>query len=114
GYGRDGMWTTLLAGGSNRALATHVADHLRAELPDGYVVVDDLAAIPPELRGVHRDNPVNRCAGGGVQLELPPRVRSRTPFWAELPEGDPIPHLAHLVTALAAAAASWREPRTGG
>ena len=31
----------------------------------GYEVVDDLDAIPPELRGVHPANPVNRCAGGG-------------------------------------------------
>jgi phage replication-related protein YjqB (UPF0714/DUF867 family) len=110
GYGRDDMWTTLLAGGGNRPLAAHVAGHLRAALPDGYVVVDDLAAIPAELRGVHRDNPVNRCAHGGVQLELPPRVRSRTPYWADLPEGDPIPHVADLVAGLVAAALSWSVP----
>jgi phage replication-related protein YjqB (UPF0714/DUF867 family) len=107
GYGRDDMWTTLLAGGGNRPLATHLAVHLRAALPEGYVVVDDLDAIPAELRGVHRNNPVNRCARGGVQLELPPRVRSRTPFWANLPDGDPIPHMADLVTGLVAAARSW-------
>ncbi len=82
------------------------ATHLRAALP-GYDVVDDLEEIPPELRGVHPANPVNRCTGGGVQLELPPRVRSRTPFWADLPEGAPIPHAADLVTGLAAAAVSW-------
>ena len=33
GYGRDGMWTTLLLGGGNRALATHVAGHLRDRAP---------------------------------------------------------------------------------
>ena len=107
GYGRDGMWTTLLAGGSNRPLATHVAEHLRATLPEGYDVVDDLEAIPGELRGVHRANPVNRCPLAGVQLELPPRVRNRTPFWADLPDGEPIPHIADLVAGLAAAAMSW-------
>jgi phage replication-related protein YjqB (UPF0714/DUF867 family) len=107
GYGRTDMWTTLLAGGGNRPLAAHLAGHLRAALPEGYVVVDDLAAIPPELRGVHRHNPVNRAAHGGVQLELPPRVRSRTPYWADLPEGEPIPHVADLVAGLVAAATTW-------
>jgi phage replication-related protein YjqB (UPF0714/DUF867 family) len=107
GYGRNGMWTTLLAGGGNRPLAAHVAQHLRVALPAAYDVQDDLRAIPAELRGVHRDNPVNRCAGGGVQLELPPRVRSRTPYWADLPEGAPIPHVADLVAGLVAAARSW-------
>lgn len=107
GYGREGRWTTVLAGGTHRVLAGHVAGHLRATLPAGYEVVDDLGAIPPELRGVHRDNPVNRCRHGGVQLELPPRVRSWTPFWADLAPGDPIPHLADLVAGLVAAARSW-------
>jgi phage replication-related protein YjqB (UPF0714/DUF867 family) len=106
GYGREGMWTTLLLGGSHRELATHLAGHLRRALP-GYEVVDDLPAIPPELRGVHRANPVNRCRLGGVQVELPPRVRSWTPFWADLPTGAEIPHLAPLVDGLVAAAASW-------
>jgi phage replication-related protein YjqB (UPF0714/DUF867 family) len=107
GYGREGMWTTLLLGGRNRELATHLAGHLRIALP-GYEVVDDLDAVPPELRGVHRANPVNRCdPAGGVQLELPPRVRSRTPFWADLPEDEPIPHIADVVAGLAAAALAW-------
>lgn len=106
GYGRDGWWTRLLLGGRNRVLATHVAGHLRAALP-GYDVVDELDEIPPELRGVHRANPVNRCPGAGVQVELPPRVRTWTPHWADLPPGTPIPHLADLVTGLVAAARSW-------
>ena len=114
GYGRDGMWTTLLLGGTNRDLAAHLAPHLRAHLP-GYTIVDDLDAVPRELRGVHRDNPVNLCAGAGVQLELPPRVRSRVPMWSELPAGEPIPHGEDLVRGLAAAASSWSgsNPLTG-
>lgn len=76
GYGRIGRSTQLLAGGRNRALATHVAGHLR--LP-GYEVVTDLDAIPPALRGLHPDNPVNRVRGGGTQLELPVRVRGLSP-----------------------------------
>lgn len=110
GYGRHGMWTTLLLGGANRTLATHVAQHLRVALP-GYTVVDDLDAVPRELRGVHRANPVNRCSGGGVQLELPPRVRSQVPLGAGLPDGAPIPHGTQLVEGLAAAAASWPSTR---
>jgi phage replication-related protein YjqB (UPF0714/DUF867 family) len=111
GFGRDGMWTTVLAGGGNRALAAHLARHLRTALPGDYEVVEDIEAIPAELRGIHRHNPVNRCRQGGVQLELPPRVRSRTPFWAELPAGEPIPHIADLVAGLTAAALAW--PVTG-
>lgn len=106
GYGRDGMWTTLLLGGGHRELATHLAGHLRAALP-GYEVVDDLEAIPQELRGVHRANPVNRCRGGGVQVELPPRVRSWTPHWADLEPGAEIPHLQLVVDGLVAAATTW-------
>jgi len=106
GYGRAGLWTTLLLGGRNRPLATHLAQHLRASL-GGYAVVDDLAEIPRELRGVHRRNPVNGCRNGGVQLELPPRVRTHGPFWAGLPPGRPIPHTADLVGGLVAAARSW-------
>ncbi|MGQ0431870.1 MAG: poly-gamma-glutamate hydrolase family protein [Microthrixaceae bacterium] len=106
GYGRAGMWTTLLVGGANRVLAGHVASHLRVGMPT-YAVIDDLDAIPRELRGVHRANPVNRCAQAGVQLELPPRTRSRVPMWAHLPDTEPVPHGVDLVDALTAAALSW-------
>ena len=107
GYGRDGMWTTILLGGGNRELAGHIAGHLRQGMP-GYTVVDDLGEVPRELRGVHRANPVNRSAGGGVQLELPPRVRSRdVPMWADLPDDEPIPHGQILVQALATSARTW-------
>ncbi len=109
GYGREGMWTTLLLGGTNRHLASHLAGHLRDGMPT-YTVVDDLDAVPRELRGIHRANPVNRCAGGGVQLELPPRTRKRVPMWADLPEAQPVPHAVELVTALAAAATTWPAP----
>lgn len=78
GYGREGWWTTLLLGGRNRQLAATLARELRHRLGDGFTVLDDLEAIPRELRGVHPRNPVNVVAGGGVQLELPPRVRRGT------------------------------------
>lgn len=106
GYGRRGRWTTLLAGGSNRALAEHVAAHLRPALP-GYEVVTDLDDIPEGLRGLHADNPVNRPPGGGVQLELPPRVRGRTPLSPpEGPDGLSAP-TRDLIAGLAAAARTW-------
>ena len=80
GYGRPAMFTTVLLGGSNRALAAEVAVAARPRLPD-YDVVDELGRIPTELRGLHPDNPVNRVRGGGVQVELPPRIRGLGPFW---------------------------------
>lgn len=106
GFGRASMFTTLLAGGSNRELAGHVAGCIRDRL-DGYDIVDDLEAIPPELRGLHPDNPVNRPRAQGVQLELPPRVRGLGPFWADHDPAAPVPHTAALVDALAHAAATW-------
>ncbi len=78
GYGRVGLWTTLLVGGRNRTLAGRVGGALRAALGDGFTVVDDIEAIPRPLRGVHPRNPVNLPRFGGAQVELPPRVRPGT------------------------------------
>jgi phage replication-related protein YjqB (UPF0714/DUF867 family) len=106
GYGREGFWTTLLLGGTHRRLAEHLAAHLTPSLPD-YTVVADLEAIPRELRGLHPSNPVNLPRGGGVQVELPPRVRGTTPHWQgwEGP-GHPPPTEA-LVAGLATAVTTW-------
>ncbi|ORW36810.1 replication protein [Mycobacterium paraense] len=104
GYGRIGRGTQLLAGGRNRALAAHLARHVR--LP-GYQVVTDIDDIPPELRGLHPDNPVNRVRDGGTQLELSPRVRGLGPR-SPLPGADGLsPVTTALVAGLAAAARSW-------
>jgi phage replication-related protein YjqB (UPF0714/DUF867 family) len=78
GYGRAEMWTTLLVGGTNRPLAARLRAALESGLGEGFTVVDDLEAIPTQLRGQHPRNPVNLPRGGGVQLELPPRVRPGT------------------------------------
>lgn len=78
GYGREGWWTRLLLGGCNRLLAARLATSIRAALPD-FEVIEDLETIPAELRGVHPENPANRPRGGGVHLELPPRVRGLGP-----------------------------------
>jgi phage replication-related protein YjqB (UPF0714/DUF867 family) len=104
GYGREGWWTSLLLGGGNRQLAQHLAVALRRELPH-YTVVDDLDAVPLELRGSHPANPVNLPRAGGVQLELPPRVRGLGPRWIGAPK--PVPDTTALVAALAAVAREW-------
>ena len=107
GYGRKGMFTTMLLGGTNRRLASHLAPHLRSALP-AYHVEDDLERVPRELRGLHPKNPVNAPRNGGVQLELPPRVRGTSPLWWDWEGPHPTPHTAALIGALAAAATSWR------
>jgi phage replication-related protein YjqB (UPF0714/DUF867 family) len=74
GYGRRSRPWEILLGGQNREVAAEVAAELRAGVDD-VVVIDDLAAIPPALRGLHPANPVNRPPEQGVQIELPIRVR---------------------------------------
>ena len=106
GYGRHGLWSTLLLGGRNRPLADHVGGVLATAL-DGHEVCTDLTAIPDGLRGVHPDNPVNRCRGTGVQLELPPGIRGLTPRWADWQGPGLPPPTEALVAALATAASTW-------
>lgn len=106
GYGREGMWTSLLAGGSNRRLAAHLAATVGSALPD-YEVVDDLDAIPKELRGLHPGNPVNRPPDGGVQLELPPRVRGTSPLSPPPGRDGLSPPTTALAVALARTALTW-------
>ena len=105
GFGRRGLFTSLLLGGTNRELAGHVAGHLRTALP-AYDIVDDLDRIPTELRGVHPDNPVNVPRDAGVQIELPPRVRGSSPLWWDWHEPI-VPHTRSLIDGLARAISSW-------
>jgi phage replication-related protein YjqB (UPF0714/DUF867 family) len=74
GYGRRGYSNAVLIGGLNRELATRAAVVLRAAVPS-HRFIDELDAIPPTLRGVHPDNPVNLTRRGGIQIELPPTLR---------------------------------------
>ncbi len=106
GYGRRGLFTTMLLGGGNRDLAAHVAPHLRRALP-AYLVEDDIEQIPKELRGLHPKNPVNAPRNGGVQLELPPRVRGTSPLWWDWEGPHPTPHTAALIDGLVNAATTW-------
>lgn len=107
GFGREGYWTSLLLGGTNRPLATHLGAHLREALPE-YAIVDDLDGIPIELRGLHPRNPVNLPRRGGVQIELPPRVRGTTPHWDGWEGPGHCPPLEALVRGLADAVQAWR------
>jgi phage replication-related protein YjqB (UPF0714/DUF867 family) len=109
GYGRPGRGRDLLLGGRNRTLATQLAEALRRHLPD-WTVVDDLAELPREMRGLHPDNPVNRCRGGGVQLELPPAVRGASGRLLDTQVCVPEPG---LVAALAEAVSAWRPDGQG-
>jgi phage replication-related protein YjqB (UPF0714/DUF867 family) len=79
----DDRWTTALLGGTNRELAVALAATLTGALPQ-YRWIADLDAMPQHLRGLHPANPVNRVTRGGVQLELPPRVRRAGPDYDAL------------------------------
>jgi phage replication-related protein YjqB (UPF0714/DUF867 family) len=79
----DDRWTTALLGGTNRVFAQELAAELDAALPQ-YRWIRNLGEIPSHLRGVHPKNPVNRVRDGGVQLELPPRVRRPGPDYDAL------------------------------
>jgi phage replication-related protein YjqB (UPF0714/DUF867 family) len=112
GYGREGLWTSMLLGGSNRHLAGRLAGHLRAGLPE-FTALDAIDDIPSELRGMHPDNPVNQPRYGGVQIELPPRVRGLTPHAASFDRTDGrIPWTEALIAALATTAQTWT-PESG-
>lgn len=106
GYGRDGLWQSLLLGGRNRELADHVAAHLRNALPE-YEIRHDLDEIPADLRGQHPSNPVNLPRWQGVQIELPPRVRGASPIWANWAGPGYTPHTQALIDGLSAAAVAW-------
>ncbi|TPG35665.1 poly-gamma-glutamate hydrolase family protein [Mycolicibacterium hodleri] len=104
GYGRIGRTMQLLAGGGNRGLAAHLAEHVSVP---GYEVVTDLEAIPRELRGLHRDNPVNRARGGGAQLELTPRVRGISPRSGPVGDDGLCTPTSALIAGLTSAAKAW-------
>lgn len=104
GYGRVGRTMQLLAGGGNRDLAAHLAVHVTVP---GYEVITDLDAIPRELRGLHRDNPVNRARHGGAQLELSPRVRGISPRSGPAGEDGLCAPTSALIAGLASAAVAW-------
>lgn len=106
GYGRWGMFTSLLLGGRNRRLADQLAAMLAPALPD-FDVVTALDLIPKKLRGLHADNPVNLPRQRGVQLELPPRVRGLGPRWTDWDGAEFVPPMEAVVEGMAAIARRW-------
>ena len=109
GFGRRGLFGSLLLGGRNRELAEHVGAALRRHLP-AYDVRTDVDTIPRNLRGLHVDNPVNLPAGCGVQIELPPRVRGPvSPLWWDWEGPGLTPHTESLIDGLVEAAVDWTD-----
>ena len=106
GYGRRGLFSSLLLGGGNRIFAEHVGDALRRTLP-AYDIRTDVDAIPEPLRGLHRHNPVNLPRDAGVQIELPPRVRGSSPLWWDWEGPGLTPHTESLIDGLVDAATTW-------
>ncbi len=92
GYGGirdcDDRWTTVAIGGARRDLAHKIGVALSENFGERYRFVSDIVAVPSEYRGLHADNPVNQTRGGGVQIELPPRIRGNSPVWHETPRND--------------------------
>ena len=107
GFGRRGMFTSLLLGGQNREFAEHVGGALRETLP-AYDVRTDLETIPKQLRGLHEANPVNLPRNSGVQIELPPRVRGSSPLWWDWEGPGLTPHTESLIHGLVNAVSSWQ------
>ena len=107
GYGgvRDSQdrWTTVLLGGSNRDVAHDLGEQLNAAFDGYYQFISDIEAIPAAYRGIHPRNPVNQPRCGGVQIELPPRIRGSSPLWAEAPRNAQgfVAHTELLVATLA-------------
>lgn len=106
GYGRRGLFGSLLLGGANRTFAAHVGASLERSLP-AYDIRTDIESIPTALRGLHPANPVNLPRQGGVQIELPPRVRGSSPLWWDWEGPGLTPHTEALIDGLALAASSW-------
>ncbi len=114
GYGREHLFHSVLLGGTNRALARHVAAHARFALPR-YTFEDDLKDIPAELRGQHQLNPVNKPRDAGVQIELPPTIRWNRDEWG-WSDNDGIGRASQvntLIRVLAGAARAWPTERAG-
>jgi len=112
GYGRRGLFGSLLLGGANRSFAAHVGNSLRQTLP-AYDIRTEIDEIPQPLRGLHPANPVNLPRDGGVQIELPPRVRGSSPLWWDWEGPGLTPHTESLIDGLADAAVSWVDTAPG-
>ncbi len=110
GFGRPDLMRSVLLGGRNRDLAEHVAINLIEHLPH-YEVLHKPGEVPSRFAGQHPMNPVNLPRMGGVQIELPPRIRGKSPMWTGFvgPETgqERVPHHEALIAGLAQAAETW-------
>ena len=107
GFGSPRLLRAVLLGGRNRTLAAHVAVHLIGRLPH-YEILHRLDDIPRSLSGQHPLNPCNLPSEGGVQIELPPRIRGKSPMWTGFRGPGRVPHHEALIEGLAAAARAWK------
>ena len=107
GFGQRGLFGSLLLGGGNRTLADARRSHAPAVVSRPTTSITDLERIPPNLRGLHADNPVNLPPGCGVQIELPPRVRGASPMWWDWEGPGLTPHTRALIDGLVDAALTW-------
>ena len=111
GFGRQDMFTTLLLGGRNRDLGRHVGPPPAGRAARVRHRRRRSTASPGSCAGCTPTTPSTGRACGGVQLELPPRVRGLGPFWTDFraEHGDDVhpPHTEALIGALAAAATTW-------
>ncbi|MEQ8842780.1 MAG: poly-gamma-glutamate hydrolase family protein [Acidimicrobiales bacterium] len=109
GYGREDRFWDVLLGGRNRALATHVGDHLRGGIDERFGIIDRLDDIPKGLRGQHADNPVNLPTNAGVQIELPPTTRwnREEAEWSDWQGTSRAPQVEQLIEVLSKAVSSW-------
>lgn len=110
GFGRPDLLRSVLLGGRNRQLAEFVAVRLIQHLPH-YEILHDIETMPKALRGQHERNPVNLPSGGGVQIELPPRIRGKSPMWTGFRGPGRVPHHEALIEGLATAARDWEAAR---
>ncbi|MBG01427.1 MAG: hypothetical protein CL470_04070 [Acidimicrobiaceae bacterium] len=108
GYGREHLFYSVLLGGRNRKLADYIAPILQKSLPD-YEFETSLEKIPKELRGQHKQNPVNYPPLNGVQLELPPTLRWNREEWGWSDNGGigRAEQVDQLITALVFAVTNW-------
>ena len=113
GFGRRGLFGSLLLGGGNRALAEHVGAHAPARAP-GLRHRHRPRAHPPDLRGLHPDNPVNLPPGAGCRSSCRRGSVARARCGGTGRARASTPHTRALVDALVDTAAhmAWRTDPT--
>ncbi|MEZ5273034.1 MAG: poly-gamma-glutamate hydrolase family protein [Ilumatobacteraceae bacterium] len=106
GYGRHGMWTTLLLGGQNRRTGRSCG---RLPAPGAARLHDR------DGHGGHPHRAARPACGEPGEPSPPPRradrvaarVRGTSPIWKDWAGPGLVPHTQALIDALAAAALAW-------